>query len=58
MQHVKEGQSVVLEPKYCEGCGGLWFRPKEESASYCGRCRARMAEISWRQRVPGDWRPR
>ncbi|HXE91302.1 MAG TPA: hypothetical protein VNK82_10105 [Terriglobales bacterium] len=58
MPQVEEGQSVVLEPKYCEACGALWMRPSNESVPYCERCRKRMAGISRRERVPGDWRPR
>ena len=36
---------VPLELKYCERCGGLWFREKEESQVYCPGCEVHMAEM-------------
>ena len=30
----------ILELKYCELCGALWFRTPESDAQYCPRCSA------------------
>ena len=57
MQHVKEGQSVVLEPKYCEGCGALGLRPRGQDIAFCQRCRARQQELAAeRRRLAGAGR--
>jgi hypothetical protein len=36
---------VPVELKYCERCGGLWLRPKEETEIYCPGCVPQMAEL-------------
>ena len=36
---------VPVELKYCERCGGLWLRPKEDEAIYCPGCAPQMAEL-------------
>jgi Zn-finger nucleic acid-binding protein len=36
---------VPVELKYCERCGGLWLRPKEETEIYCPECVPKMAEM-------------
>ncbi len=36
---------VPVELKYCERCGGLWLRPKEDSGIYCPECVPKMAEM-------------
>jgi hypothetical protein len=35
-----------VELKYCERCGGLWFREKGKSGVYCGGCEPKMAEVA------------
>ncbi len=29
---------LILEPKYCELCGGLWLRPAGADVVYCRSC--------------------
>ena len=29
---------IIIELKYCERCGGLWFREAGSNASLCGPC--------------------
>jgi hypothetical protein len=36
---------VPVELKYCERCGGLWLRPKQESEIYCPKCLPLMADM-------------
>ena len=33
-----EPTAIILEPKYCELCGGLWLRPAGAQAVYCRNC--------------------
>ena len=35
-----------VELKYCERCGGLWFREKGKTGVYCGSCDPKMAEVA------------
>jgi hypothetical protein len=37
---------IVLELKYCEGCGSLWFRPLGSEEVYCAPCLVRIAEFT------------
>jgi hypothetical protein len=37
---------VRMQLKYCEACGGLWFRRDECEDIYCRRCAERMGEIA------------
>lgn len=37
---------MPVELKYCERCGGLWFRPKEDAEIYCPACAEQMAELA------------
>ena len=37
--------SPKLELKYCERCGGLWFRPQGGAEVYCAQCAERMQEL-------------
>jgi NADH pyrophosphatase NudC (nudix superfamily) len=39
---------VPVELKYCERCGGLWFRSKEDAEIYCPACAEQMAELPQR----------
>lgn len=44
-----DGEASVLirmELKYCEACGGLWFRHEDSEDVYCARCAERMGEIA------------
>jgi DNA-directed RNA polymerase subunit RPC12/RpoP len=34
-----------VELKYCERCGGLWFRLKESTEIYCPGCAPKMEEL-------------
>jgi Zn-finger nucleic acid-binding protein len=36
---------VPMELKYCERCGGLWFRAKDTEEVYCPGCVPQMAEM-------------
>ncbi len=29
---------IIIELKYCERCGGLWFREAGSNANLCGGC--------------------
>ena len=42
---------IRLQLKYCEACGGLWFRREESEDVYCTRCVGRMGEIALRKAV-------
>lgn len=42
-------EMVYLELKYCERCGGLWFRQKGESQVYCESC-----SLQWSEMVASD----
>jgi uncharacterized Zn finger protein (UPF0148 family) len=37
-----EGQSIHVDLKYCERCGGLWLRPQGNDGVYCASCRVRL----------------
>ncbi len=36
-----------VELKYCERCGGLWFREKGTEGVYCAKCKPQMAEVAY-----------
>jgi Zn-finger nucleic acid-binding protein len=36
---------VPMELKYCERCGGLWFRAKDADEVYCPGCVPQMADM-------------
>jgi len=40
-----EGESVLVELKYCERCGALWLRPQKTDGAYCAACRACLAAM-------------
>ena len=40
-----ECELAVFELKYCERCGGLWFRLAGEEEVYCPSCVPIMAEF-------------
>ena len=37
--------SIQLELKYCERCGGLWLRPGGSDLVFCGRCARNLALV-------------
>ncbi len=37
---------LILEPKYCELCGGLWLRPAGSDAIYCLHCASQVAALA------------
>lgn len=40
-----ERPGVAVELKYCERCGGLWFRDKEKAEVYCTACMNHLANV-------------
>jgi Zn-finger nucleic acid-binding protein len=53
----KKREFVELELKYCERCGGLWFRRKGEYAVYCGPCVPKVAEAAMERHIAGMDKP-
>ena len=45
-----EWELAIFELKYCERCGGLWFRPAGEEEVYCPSCVPMMAEFPVREK--------
>ena len=37
---------IILEPKYCELCGGLWLRATGSGVTYCVRCAPEIAALA------------
>jgi hypothetical protein len=35
---LERSTEIVIELKYCERCGGLWFREAGSNANLCGAC--------------------
>lgn len=50
MKESIEGR-IRVELKYCERCGGLWFRRSESGASLCGPCTVEEPRVSGRYRM-------
>lgn len=48
---------IVLEPKYCELCGGLWLRPAGSPGDCCPHCRVLERELALVRRAPQEARP-
>ncbi len=48
---------LILEPKYCELCGGLWLRLAGSSGDCCPHCRALEAELAFARRLREEARP-
>ncbi len=40
-----EGIEIQMELKYCERCGGLWLRLRNETGVHCGSCSAHFARL-------------
>lgn len=53
----RESNVIILEPKYCELCGGLWLRPAGAGPDCCSRCRTLDAELTLARRVREEARP-
>ena len=41
-----EANSIQLELKYCERCGGLWLRPKGSELVFCASCARVIAGLA------------
>jgi hypothetical protein len=53
---------IRVELKYCERCGGLWFRPENTQASLCAPCTVEPVDTFLRHRErpiapPPDHKP-
>ena len=46
MQDTAHPAPIPIELKYCEACGGLWFRLAGCGEVYCARCARTMGEIA------------
>lgn len=44
--------SVRVELKYCEHCGGLWVR-EGGGGVYCGKCQDKVSELPVPKKKPG-----
>ncbi len=53
----RESALIVLEPKYCELCGGLWLRPAGSPGDCCPHCRTLETELALARRVREEARP-
>jgi len=42
-----------MELKYCEHCGGLWFRESGDAAVYCEECKGKVEELPAPKKKPG-----
>lgn len=40
-----EGIEIQMELKYCERCGGLWLRLRNDTGVHCGSCMAHFAAL-------------
>jgi len=45
-------ESVRVELKYCEHCGGLWVR-EGGAGVYCDRCKPKVADLPVPKKKPG-----
>lgn len=43
---------TCLELKYCERCGGLWFRECGDPRVYCDRCLLALDELPAQPKLP------
>ena len=42
--HKSEGNTMKVELKYCEHCGGLWVR-ESGAGVYCAKCEPKVADL-------------
>jgi hypothetical protein len=47
-----EADAVRMELKYCERCGGLWFRKGGGGQVYCDRCLPELRELPAPSKFP------
>jgi hypothetical protein len=47
-----EPDYVIVELKYCEGCGGLYLRLPVQPGPYCPECAKKFARFSRRAATP------
>jgi hypothetical protein len=47
-------KEMQMELKYCERCGGLWFRPCGVRQVYCAHCMPAIAELP-APSIPLQW---
>ena len=45
-------ETIVLELKYCERCGGLWLRRFNSELVYCGDCATAVTDMAVPRRRP------
>lgn len=48
-----EKNTIRMELKYCERCGGLWLRECGTGVVYCGNCQVEIAELPVPKKKPG-----
>jgi len=48
-----ENESVRVELKYCEHCGGLWVRERGAGVVYCDNCQPKVADLPISKKRPG-----
>ena len=48
-----EKNTIRMELKYCERCGGLWLRECGAGVVYCSNCQAEVAELPVPKKKPG-----
>lgn len=47
-----EKNEVRMELKYCEHCGGLWFRERGTGNIYCDNCLPKVADLPVPKKEP------
>lgn len=47
-----EQETIQLDLKYCERCGGLWLRPLKTNGVYCARCKQHFEALPARSAAP------
>ena len=50
-QAIEEARRMEL--KYCEHCGGLWYRASGEEEIFCEKCKEAVAELPPPKKGPG-----
>jgi phage FluMu protein Com len=51
LKAVEEAQRMEL--KYCEHCGGLWYRASGDEEVFCEKCKDIVAELPAPKKGPG-----
>jgi hypothetical protein len=47
-----KNEAMRMELKYCEHCGGLWFRERGAGVVYCDNCRPIVADLPLPKKKP------